>query len=133
MPRQGSETRRMQRSAYVRLDAALADCVDAAAARRGLTSAAWLRGLAADALAADPAQARLTRRRAPPRPAPTEHVRALVALQEVVAELGGALVRTAVRTREGGHDFLHDEVEALIPGIKAASADLVGLILEASR
>lgn len=133
MPGRGTDSRRMQRSAYVRLGDGLAGQVRAAAEADGITDAAWLRRLAGTALSADPAQARPTRRKKPVPPPPPEHVRALVALQEVVAELGGSLVKAAVRTREAGHGDLHAEVEALIPGIKKASTDLVALILDAPR
>ena len=133
MPGRGTETRRMPRSAYVRLGDGLAGRVRAAAEADGITDAAWLRRLAAVAVDADPTEARPVRRKRPVPPPPAEHVRAMVALQEVVAELGGSLVKAAVRTREAGHAALHDEIEMLIPGIKKASADLVAIILEAPR
>ena len=133
MPGHGTESRRMRRSAYVRLGDELAGQVRAAAEADGITDAAWLRRLAAVAVDADPTQARPVRRKRPVPPPPPEHVRAMVALQEIVAELGGSLVKAAVRTREAGHGDLHAEVEALIPGIKKASADLIALILDAPR
>lgn len=133
MPGRGSEIRRMPRSAYVRLGDGLAAQVRTAAEADGLSDAAWLRRLAVNAIAADPVEARPVRRKRPVPPPPPRYIRAMVALQEVVAELGGSMVKAAVRTREAGHGDLRDEIEKLIPGIKAASADLIALILEAPR
>jgi len=122
MPRQrGSEKRKLDGGqAQVRMTADLADRVAAAADRAGLSSSAWLRSLAVAAVGADPVDAVPTLRPTPPRPAPTVDVVEVARLREVVAELSGALVRVAVRTRAGGLDELHAAVEAVLPDVKSA-------------
>jgi hypothetical protein len=45
-------------------------------------------------------------------------------LREVVAELGGALVQAAIAARQDGRPAEHEEIEGLIPCIKAAVCDL---------
>jgi hypothetical protein len=51
----------------------------------------------------------------------------LAKLREICAELGGALVQCAIKSREftGYH---HDEIEALIPEIKKAVVQLTDLM-----
>jgi hypothetical protein len=115
MPGRGSETRRMASQVLVRLPAHVAAAVDAQAAAAGLTSAAWLRGLVVSSIGADQAEAVPVRRRRSPRQAPSALVQEVTRLREVVAELTGALVLAAGRTRERAMADLHDRVEAALP------------------
>lgn len=55
---------------------------------------------------------------------PPQDILEIAHLREVVADLGGALVKAAIAPREDGRPAEHAAIEALIPGIKAAVRDL---------
>ena len=122
MPGQrGTEKRAMADQALVRLSPDLSALVSAAADAAGLTVPAWLRGLAVAAVGADSSEVRPSK----PRPGiPSDDVISIALLREVVAELSGAMVKAAIKTRIDGAESLHAEIEAAIPGIKAAVLDL---------
>ena len=123
MPGQrGTEKRKLAAApVLVRLDQDLADRITAAAGAEDLTPAAWLRALAVAATGADAACAVPARASKQPPPASAEAVIELAELRHVTGELGGALVRAAVVSREAGHLANHAAVEALIPRIKAVA------------
>jgi len=121
----GSETRAMGRQVSVRMDEALAARVRAVAERDGVTDAAAVRLIVTDALGL-PEEARPTARG---RSLPPKHVLELARLREVVAELTGALVQAAIRTREAGLPVLHADIEAALPGVRAAVRGLDALKL----
>ena len=125
MSGRGSERRRLDGDpVLVRFTPDVAARVRAAASDVGLTSAAWIRARITEVVAAAPADAVPVRRYRAPKPPPTEAVVATARLRESVAEMTGALVKVAVRTREAGDGDLHVVVEALLPAIRQAVLDL---------
>ena len=128
MPGQrGSERRKTVAQVLVRLPAELDDALATAAAAAGLTPPAYVRSLIARDIGADPADALPTPKRKGRARLAAADVLAVNDLREVVAELGGAMTAAAIDTREQGLPVLHAEIEALIPGIKAAARDLIAL------
>lgn len=119
--RRGTERRKLSSAVLVRLPHDVAERVEATAKTRDLSAAAWLRSLAVDAIGADSIDAVPTPPRRPPPPAAVVEI---ARLREVVAELTGALVQTAIRARRGRLDVLHDTVEAVLPGVKNAVRDI---------
>jgi hypothetical protein len=111
----------------VRLTDDLVPVVEAGAARTGLTPPAYIRSLIAADGGTDPADALPTPKRKGRTRLTSDDVLAVNRLREVVAELSGSMKVAAVDTREQGIPILHDQVEALIPGIKAAVRDLIAL------
>ena len=127
MPGQrGTERRKTESQVLVRLTAELGAAVDAAAEQSDLTPPAWIRARVAETLAATPETAHPVTRQRRRAPAP-EHVLAIHHLRELVAELGGAMTAAALDTRKQGLPILHDEIEALLPRVKAAVGELDAL------
>lgn len=120
MSRRGTETRQLTGQVLVRLTAEQHAAVASAAEGHQVSIATWVRWLIAEALDVDPGP--VTTRAVPP-----EIVLELAHLREVVAELGGALVQSSIAAREDGRPVEHDEIEALIPRIKAAAEELLRL------
>jgi hypothetical protein len=117
----------------VRMPALIASYVRSLAAAEDITAAAWCRrhlAVAAGAPAESTAPVRAYRAPLPPVPA---HVIEIARLRESVAELAGALVQAAIRTKAGGHQDTHAAIEAALPGVRAAVMDLDALKLAAMR
>lgn len=111
----------------VRMPARTAAHVRALAAGEGVTAASWCRRhltAAAGAPAADAAPVRAYR---PPLPVAPAHVLEIARLREHAAELCGALVRAAIRSRQDDRDEAHAEIDALLPQVRAAVRDLDAL------
>ena len=128
MPGQrGTERRRLSGQVVVRLAPATAARVAARATAAGLTQAAWIRHQLVGLLGTDPVEVVPERaRRAPRAPAPA-HVLEVARLREVVAELSGALVQAAIRSREGGHLDTHAIIEATLPDVRRVVRELDAL------
>lgn len=118
MSRRGTENRKLPGQVLVRLTAEQHAAVASVAAGHQVSIATWVRWMIADALEIDPGP--VTTRAVPP-----DIVLELARLHEVVAELGGALVQSSIAAREDGRPAEHDEIEALLPFIKAAADDLL--------
>ena len=121
MPGQrGTERRRMDQAALVRLPADLARRAADAADARELSLAAWLRMLAAEAIQVAPQEARPTRPRMAVPPTPPEIVREVAQLREVLAETHGTLRQVAgLKRRSGATGAELVELNALIDRLKA--------------
>jgi hypothetical protein len=122
-----SETRRFPRQILVRLSDELATAIDAAAETGGVSSAAWLRELAAEAVAGAIPQDRQRSPRRGPRPnlsAAEEELRRLVRTLGVV---GGATVQLTKTLREGGHPE-HGEAERTLRAVKQAAFEAADLV-----
>ena len=122
-----SETRRFPRQILVRLSDELATAIDTAAKTRGISSAAWLRTLAAESVAGAVPQDRQRSPRRGPRPdlsAAEEELRRLVRTLGVV---GGAAVQLTKALREGGHPE-HGEAERTLKALKRAAGETANLV-----
>lgn len=125
--RHGTEKRAMNGQVYARVPASTASRIAALAAADGLTGAAWARRVLVAAAGSDPGDAiPVPARRAPKPPIPA-HVLEVARLRESVAELAGAMVRAAVLARTEAATELHAEIEAILPGVRAAVRDLDAL------
>jgi hypothetical protein len=125
MPNQsGSEKRRMEMAVTVRMPEDLAVHCRDVAERAKLSVASWLRALAVEATTNIEVHRRPSKPRPQLPPAPPGIILELAGLREVVAELGGALVQSAIAAREGGRLADHAEIEAVIPKVKRAVVDL---------
>lgn len=120
MSRRGTETRKLAGQVLVRLTPKQQTAVAAVAEAYQVSIATWLRWLIAEALDID--EGPVTTRAVPP-----DIVMQVAQLREVVAELGGALVRSSIAAREDGRPIEHDEIETLIPQIKAVADELLRL------
>ena len=117
-----TETRQLSRQILVRLSPELATAIDANASARGITSAAWLRQLAADAVTGNVVTPRDRQRSPRRRPAPVisgdeAEVRALVRQLGIV---GGAVVQLAKGLREGERPE-HPAAEEVLRELRATS------------
>ena len=115
-----TENRRLARALLVRTSDDLALRIETVAAARGVSSASWLRELAADAVAATEPLDRQRSPRRQPRPdlAPAEQE-----LRAIVRDLGrtGGLLKLLVQSlREGGHPA-HGETEYVLAEVQAAT------------
>jgi hypothetical protein len=117
MPGRGSENRQLPEEVLVRLTVEQFTAVVGHALAEQISKSTWVRRLIADALEIDPGPV-VIRAQAP------ELVLEVAHLREVVAELGGALVKAAIAAREDGRPVEHAAIEALIPDIKATVLDL---------
>lgn len=124
MAARGTERRAMPGAVLVRLPSELAAWIGSAAAAENLSAAAYLRRLAAVAAGTTPELARPSPPRRPLPPPPSEAVVEVARLREVVGELAGAMVQAAIRVRTDGAETIHAEIEATLPGIRAAARDL---------
>lgn len=115
-----SETRRFQRQILVRMSDNLAQAVDAAAEAGGVSSAAWLRALAADAVGGAVPQDRQRSPRRGPRPDLSDVEVELRALVRNLGVVGGATVQLTKTLREGGHPE-HKEAERTLRELKLAA------------
>ncbi len=117
----------------VRMPAPVAAAVRSLAAAEAITAASWCRRhLAAAAGAPAESAAPVRAYRAPLPPVPAQ-VAEIARLREVVAELCGALVRAAIHSREDDRHATHAEIEAALPGVRAAVRDLDALKIAAMR
>lgn len=123
----GTERRRLAAQVLVRLPRATADAVAARADAAGLTASSWVRGHLVELLGTEPAEAVAVRARRSPRPPAPAHVLELARLRESVAELSGALVQAAIRSREDGRHDTHAAIEAALPEVRRNVRDLDAL------
>ena len=131
MANRGTEKRALSGQILVRLPAVTATHIASLAAADDLTAAAWARRVLVAAAGCDPADAVPVRARTLPSPPRPAHVMEMVRLREVVAEMSGALVQAAIMARTDGARMLHAEIEAVLPGVRAAVRDLDALKLSA--
>ena len=108
----------------VRMPAPMAEHVRALAAADDLTAAAWCRRVVCAAAGAPPEDAVPVRAYRPPLPIAPPHVLEIARLRERAAELCGALVRAAIRSRENDRDEAHAEIDALLPRVREIVRDL---------
>ena len=128
MPGQrGTERRRLSGQVVIRLAPGTAALVAARAAAAGLTQAAWVRNQLVSLLGTDPVDTVPERARRAPRPPAPAHVLEVARLRESVAELTGALVQAAIRSRKGEHLDTHAAIEAALPDVRRAVRDLDAL------
>lgn len=125
--RHGTEKRVMGGQVYARVPAATAFRIAALAAADGVTGATWARRTLVAAAGSDPMDAVPVAARRAPRPPVPAHALEIARLRESVAELAGAMVKAAVLARTDGAPALHAEIEAILPGVKAAVRDLDAL------
>ena len=127
-----SSTRRaMADQLLVRMPAPVAAHVRALAEADDLTAAAWCRRVVCAAAGASPDDAVPVRAYRPPLPVAPPHVIEIARLREHAAELCGALVRAAIRSREDDRDEAHAEIDALLPQVRRAVRDLDALKIAA--
>jgi hypothetical protein len=117
MPRSGTERRRLSGQVLVRLTHEQQKAVATRAQAAQVTAAAWLRLLIGDVLSVDPGPT-VTRA------APSAFIIEVAHLREVLAEIGGALVQASIAAREEGRPAQHEQIEQLIPQVKAAVRDV---------
>jgi len=119
-----TKKRTMAGQVYARLPVPTAMRIAALATADGLTGAAWVRRVLVAAAGTDLADAVPVSARRAPCPPASEHVLELARLRESVAELAGAMVKAAVRTRSDEAHRIHAEIEAILPGVRSAVRDL---------
>ena len=125
MPGQpGPERRLMAAQVLVRLPSGTAHAVMTLADADGLTTSAWIRARLVDLVGTEPADAVPVRARHAPRPPAPAHVLEVARLRESVAEMTGALVQAAIRSREGGRLDTHAAIEDTLPAVRRAVRDL---------
>jgi hypothetical protein len=130
MPGQrGTEKRLMAAQVLVRLPSGTANAVAARADADGLTASAWIRARLVDLVGTEPADAIPVPARRAPRPPAPAHVLEVARLRESVAEMTGALVQAAIRSREGGRMDTHAAIEDTLPAVRRAVRDLDALKL----
>ena len=115
----------------VRMPAPVAAHVRSLAAADDITAAAWCRRVVCAAAGAPPEDAVPVRAYRPPLPVAPAHVVEIARLREHAAELCGALVRAAIRSREDDRPEAHAEIDALLPQVRAVVRDLDALKIAA--
>lgn len=119
-----SAKRALDGQVLVRLPAAVSARIAALAEAEGISGASWSRRHLVAAAGTDPADTVLIRAKRQPRPPAPAHILELARLRESVAELAGAMVKAAIRTRTDGAATLHAEIEAVLPDVRSAVRDL---------
>jgi hypothetical protein len=123
----GTERRRMSNAILVRLTPEAGAAVEAHATARGLSRAAWLRGLAVSATRLPLAERRSSKPMTRP-VLPREDVAALARLIGVVGKTCGATIQLAKGLRELGIGELHSEAETVLRDLRASQRALVRTI-----
>ncbi|MFT8679106.1 hypothetical protein [Gluconacetobacter sp.] len=116
-----SEKRKLNHSLLVRLDDDLYDRITEQARQQDVTANSLVRRTMADTLSYPLPPKQSVKAFAPPKP---EYIKELYRLRESTAELCGALVQYAIRTRQEGHAMAHAEAETLIPDVRDAVRNL---------
>lgn len=121
-----SEKRKPKKSLLVRLDDEQYACIINYARQRDMTTNSLVRECLAGALSPSDTYQRIKpvkaySPRTPPKP---EYIKELYRLRESTAELCGALVQYAIKTRQNGHVMAHEEAEKLIPDVRQAVLNL---------
>lgn len=117
----------MRGQVLVRLPEALAARVRAHAEARNVTDASLIRGIIVEALEADPAECLPRPRALPPYAAPPAIVADLRDAHEAAGEATGAMVKLSKLAREEGLTPHHEQLEALIPGMRGCTASFLDL------
>ena len=113
----------------VRMPAPVAAHIRALVMADDITAAAWCRRAVCAVAGAPPEDAMPVRAYRPPLPVSPAHVIEIARLREHAAELCGALVRAAIRSREDDRNEAHAEIEALLPQVRTVVRDLDALKL----
>ncbi len=116
-----SEKRKLNHCLLVRLDDDLYGRITEQARRQDVTANSLVRRTMADTLSYPLPPKQTVKAFAPPKP---EYIKELYRLRESTAELCGALVQYAIKSRQEGHAMAHAEAETLIPDVRDAVRNL---------
>lgn len=116
-----SEKRKLNHSLLVRLDDDLYGRITEQARQQDVTANSLVRRTMADTLSYPLPPKQTVKAFAPPKP---EYIKELYRLRESTAELCGALVQYAIKSRQEGHVMAHAEAESLIPDVRDAVRNL---------
>lgn len=121
-----SEKRKLKKSLLVRLDDEQYASITNHARQRDITANSLVRECLAGALSPSDTYQKVKpvkaySPRTPPKP---EYIKELYRLRESTAELCGALVQYAIKSRQEGHAMAHAEAESLIPDVRDAVRNL---------
>ena len=122
--RRGTEKRAMPEAVLVRMDEATYDAVTRAAEAAGVTAAAYLRTLAADAVKTNPPP---RPRRAPPRLSDPQVAR-LAQVATTLAMVVGLMTQIAAALRKAGISDWHAKAEAALTDLRHCAAMLQEII-----
>lgn len=116
-----SEKRKLNHSLLVRFDDDLYDRIREQSRQQDITANSLVRRTMADTLSYPLPPKQSVKAFAPPKP---EYIKELYKLRESTAELCGALVQYAIKSRQEGHVMAHAEAESLIPDVREAVRNL---------
>ena len=116
-----SEKRKLKHSLLVRFDDDLYGRIREQSRQQDVTANSLVRRTMADTLSYPLPPKQSVKAFAPPKP---EYIKELYRLRESTAELCGALVQYAIKSRQEGHVMAHDEAESLIPDVREAVRNL---------
>ncbi|WP_278367554.1 hypothetical protein [Acetobacter orientalis] len=116
-----SEKRKLNHSLLVRFDDDLYGRIREQSRQQDVTANSLVRRTMADTLSYPLPPKQSVKAFAPPKP---EYIRELYRLRESTAELCGALVQYAIKSRQEGHVMAHAEAESLIPDVREAVRNL---------
>ncbi|MBS0965978.1 hypothetical protein JK165_07740 [Acetobacter okinawensis] len=116
-----SEKRKLNHSLLVRFDDDLYGRIREQSRQQDVTANSLVRRTMADTLSYPLPPKQSVKAFAPPKP---EYIKELYRLRESTAELCGALVQYAIKSRQEGHVMAHAEAESLIPDVREAVRNL---------
>lgn len=116
-----SEKRKLNHSLLVRFDDDLYDRIREQSRQQDVTANSLVRRTMAETLSYPLPPKQSVKAFAPPKP---EYIKELYRLRESTAELCGALVQYAIKSRQEGHVMAHAEAESLIPDVREAVRNL---------
>lgn len=116
-----SEKRKLNHSLLVRFDDDLYDRIREQSRQQDVTANSLVRRTMAETLSYPLPSKQSVKAFAPPKP---EYIKELYRLRESTAELCGALVQYAIKSRQEGHVMAHAEAESLIPDVREAVRNL---------
>lgn len=134
MPGQrGTEIRCMGETFTIRMPSELARRSRAAADARGLSVAAWLRGLAAEAVGVEEADRGPVTPRRPTYPEPPQAIRLLVQIADRLATLNEGLIGLAGKADQRADPVAASELRQALSETRAASAAVIAMITKLRR
>ncbi|MFT8780811.1 hypothetical protein [Acetobacter orientalis] len=116
-----SEKRKLNHSLLVRFDDDLYGRIREQSRQQDVTANSLVRRTMAETLSYPLPPKQNVKAFAPPKP---EYIKELYRLRESTAELCGALVQYAIKSRQEGHVMAHAEAESLIPDVREAVRNL---------
>lgn len=116
-----SEKRKLNHSLLVRFDDDLYGRIREQSRQQDVTANSLVRRTMAETLSYPLPPKQSVKAFAPPKP---EYIKELYRLRESTAELCGALVQYAIKSRQEGHVMAHAEAESLIPDVRDAMRNL---------